>query len=304
MTRFAWPAFILVACLPLIARAEVSPYQVVLTIPYGNQPGQLDTSLIHGDDPGRTLIAAFHRGADGIFWLMPTVGVAGGRKIILGYRGDSLVSTVEFDGIPCDFLIAREGVYSCGASPSGRPGIIALFAFDPLGGDGIAWRAGLPESRALRPPVGGQLQWIANRPYWVTYDCRRAVPVDVGRTEGVLGSETVSGVPTARGVVSQNDGDVTRDGRRILDLYADGSGGMVFVFDNGGFVIRRTGDPSASGWTPVFDIYDADAGKIRRVHTLPRSGPYGVWSYPWLFEENGDVYQLVLSKENARVIRY
>ena len=304
MLRLAWLMLIATGCLPSLARADITPHDVVLTISYGNAPGALDTTRIRRDDPSRTLIGAFHRDAAGTFWLMPSPDVTGGRNLLLGFRDGALDSTIEFSGIAGDFLVTPDGVYSCSPSPSGLMGVVAHFAFDPLAPHAKTLRARLPATRELPISTAGSLQLHEDRPYWVTFDLRSAVPLDAGMRRGVIGSGAVAGIPTARGLVRQDAGVVTRDGARILEMYFEGSGTLIFVFDSGGFVVRRPGIVVPPASPAVFEIHDADGKMIRSVTTLPRVGRFGQESSPWLFEESGAVFQLVLAKEEAHVLRY
>lgn len=285
------------------ALAGVSPHEVILTIPYGNAPGELDTLRVDADDPFRTLVQSFVIEADDTVWVLPRVEVAG-RTVLYAYNNNSFTRELPFTGYAMGFVRAAEGVYSWTAG--GNRAIAALVAFDPGPGRGDVHRAELPAGNLTPSGFDGWMGLVdgsaclfgrapGNQLFTVRLgtDLRGSVLSDVVR--GV--SADVSLEPIWQ------DTKLIRRGNEVLHDLKLVDGGLVSALPDGGFVIRLHGEKDGEKFNPRFQIYDAQGKLKRTIVTLPRTDKFAVGTSPWFFT-TVNCYQLLLGETEGRLVRF
>jgi hypothetical protein len=296
---------LLVAILALAAPAlaGVSPHEVVLTIPYGNAPGELDTLRVDGDDPFHTLVQSFVIEVDETVWVLPRVEVAG-RTVLYAYNNNSFTRELPFTGYPMGFLRTAEGVYSWTAG--GNRAVSALVAFDPGPGRGDVRRAELPAGD-LTPSgfdgwmglVDGSACLFGRVPGNQVFTVRIGNDLPAKALSDVVRGVCVSG---SSGPVWQ-DTKLIRRGDEVLHDLGLMDGGLVYVLPDGGFVIRLPGEKDGEKFNPRFQIYDAQGNLMRNIETLPRTDKFAVGTFPWFFTTS-HCYQMLLGKTEGRLVRY
>lgn len=285
------------------ALAGVSPYKVVLTIPYGSAPGELNTLRVDGDDPFRTLVQSFVIDADESVWVLPRVEVAG-RTVLYTYNSGSFTRELPFAGYPMGFLRTTEGVYSWTAG--GNRAVSALIAFDPGPGRGEVRRAELPAGDLTPSGFDGWMGMVddsaclfgrgpGNQLFTVRLgnDLRASVLSDVVR--GVCASGCSAPI--------WQDTRLIRRGNEVLHDLKLVDGGLVSVLPDGGFVIRLHGEKDGEKFNPCFQIYDGKGNLMRTIVTLPRTDKFAVGTFPWFFT-TAHCYQLILGETEGRLVRY
>jgi len=298
---------ILIAILALAvpALAGVSPNEVVLRIPYGNGAGELDTLMVDGDDPARTLVQCFTVEADETVWLLPRVEVAG-RTVLFSYQNGAFSREVQFSGYPMGFLRSPEGIYSWTAG--GNLSTAALIAFDPGPGRGEVVRAELAAGSTVSWGFEGLMRMVDGSPCLTglgSGNHRFTLPLGTG-----LPTTRLSDAGAVRGVsvsgsqpVWQDTKLIMRGSEAILELRLQDEG-LVAVLPDGGFVIRVRGEKREDGkFNPVFETYDAQGHFTRTVVTLPRKDKFEVGTFPWVFTPT-HCYQLLLGDTEAQLVRY
>lgn len=296
---------ILVLSVP--ASAGVTPYEVVLRIPYGSEAGELDTLKVRSDDPFRSLVTAFSVEPEGRVWLLPLVGVAG-RMVLFCYEDGVFSHELPFTGHPMGFLLTEEGVYSW-MSVGRRREIAALIAFDPGPGKGEVRRAELLAGDESGPVhFGGWMGLVDGLPY--LFGSREGrlftVPLEKGLPNLHLSdSDVVWGLRSSRGFPDPiwQDTKLIRRGDEVLYDIGLVDGTLAVTLPGGGFVISRPGDKDGEKFNNRFQIHDSSGSLVRTVVTLPHRDKFGVSRSPWFFDDD-HCYQLLLGEEEGRLLRY
>ena len=261
------------------ALAGVSPHEVILTIPYGNAPGELDTLRVDADDPFRTLVQSFVIEADDTVWVLPRVEVAG-RTVLYAYNNNSFTRELPFTGYAMGFVRAAEGVYSWTAG--GNRAIAALVAFDPGPGRGDVHRAELPAGNLTPSGFDGWMGLVdgsaclfgrapGNQLFTVRLgtDLRGSVLSDVVR--GV--SADVSLGPSGRTPNS------FAEGTRCCTTSSSWTGGWSLPFRTAGSSSACTGRRTVRSSTPVSRSTMLREFK-RTIVALPRTDKFAVGGPP------------------------
>ena len=284
------------------ALAGVSPHEVILTIPYGNAPGELDTLRVDADDPFRTLVQSFVIEADDTVWVLARVEVAG-RAVLYAYNNNSFTRELPFTGLAMGFVRAAEGVYSWTAG--GNRAIRALVAFDPGPGRGDVHRAELPAGNLTPSGFDGWMGLVDGsaclfgRAPATGYPPSSSVPISVAASSRCGPRRFCRRFPEP----IWQDTKLIRRGNEVLHDLKLVDGGLVSALPDGGFVIRLHGEKDGEKFNPRFQIYDAQGKLKRTIVTLPGTDEFAVGTSPWFFT-TVNCYQLLLGETEGRLVRF
>jgi hypothetical protein len=299
---------------PDVARAEISPHDRVMEIPYGFGADEIDTTLCEFGIHWKNLISNFRVAEDGSLWLL----TAGARPAVrrfesVGGRGLQR-ERIDLPMVPGgydDFLIVGGEVFLSQSLTD----VTDHALFYRVAGDLIAQRIVLARKIGFNRLRGwgfvnlGRLRKTGAD----IYNCfpRTSSCIRIGaearlfpRLETI---DLVPGIPVLAGELVWADRSfVFRGIAPVLDMSAGPPAQLEEVFDDGGFAIRRTeADPAVRPVEERFEIYDAAGGLRREIRTrAPDRERFSVRDGEVDYVTPQAIYQLEFGRKGVLLIRY
>lgn len=297
-----------------VARAEIAPHEVVMSIAYGFGTDQIDTTLCEYGAYWKSLIANYRVGDEESLWLL----TSGSRPSVRRFESvDGRAVQRERIDLPIvpggydDFLIDG-GVVILSQSLTDMKDQATFYR---VAGDSIAQKVTLSRKVGYNRIRGwgvanlGRLRGTGGD----LYNCfvRMLSCIRIGTATQLFPrletADLVPGVPTATGDLVWADRLIVSRGIvPVLDLSAGLPAELEEVFDDGGFVIRRiVADRKVRAVEARFEIYDA-AGALRRdiIVRVPVHKFFTVGEGEIDFFTPRSIYQLEFDRKEIRLIRY
>ncbi len=283
----------------------------IMELAYGPGRDAIDTTRVDLTDPWMTLVQSFRVEENGVLSILTAGpecqsvrrfrsrdGVARETERIDLPPGVGRVE--DFLGVESDLIVSR---------PSEDEGTHAVFY--RCRGDSILEAATLPRAARFNTLRG---RTIANlgRLRLVGVEIWNCFPPNssslrigtVRQLKSRLGrDDVIPGVPTLAGEILWADAiQVARGIHPILDLTSSRASRLEEVFDDGGFVVRRTAE---SRLEERYDLHAPD-GELRSTIVIPAASAsgYHVGDGESLYFTPDYVYEVRFEREGAALIRY